>query len=215
MARKGKVCLPATRALLAEAGRGKKHSEETKAKMRAAQAARGPRSEETKAKISAGALGRPKSEATKLAISRAKKGRPGRRLSDEEKAAIGARFSRPWTPAQRAKLTGRASPHFGKPPHHKPRIEYSGILMRSTWEVKFAQYLDEHEILWKYEPTRFDLGDCTYTPDFLLTDDESYWEIKGWFDSRSREKARRFRELFPGTPLVVATRPVLRAAGIL
>lgn len=87
--------------------------------------------------------------------------------------------------------------------------------MRSTWEVKFAQYLDGRGIRWEYEPARFDLGDCTYTPDFYLPDDDTYWEVKGWLDAVSQKKVRRFRELHPDKPLIVATKPVLTMVGAL
>jgi hypothetical protein len=99
-----------------------------------------PTPQETRAKMRAAALGRPKSEAHRKAISEGKRGRPGRRLSEQEIEAIRARrLGTTWSSAQRAKLTGPNSPHFGKPPRHKPRVEYAGVRMRSSWEVAFDE----------------------------------------------------------------------------
>lgn len=214
MPRKGRTASPETRELIAAANRGKRHSEATKEKMRASQSARGPKSEETKAKMRAAALGKPKSEATRLAMSIAKLGRPGRKWTDAQREAMSARrLGTRWSEAQRAKLTGASSPHFGKPPRHKPRVEYAGVKMRSTWEVAFAKRCDCLGLRWEYEPKRFALGSCTYSPDFYLPDSDAYWEVKGWLDTRSQSKVSLMREQYPEVTLVVATKPVLRLFG--
>lgn len=208
---KGAVFSEAHRANIAAARRGTKASEETKAKMRASQALRGPRSEEHKAKISAALLGKPKSDAARQAMSLAKKGKFVRLMSEANKLAIlNAVKGSTWSSHQRAKLSGANSPHWGKPPRHKARIPYRGVLMRSSWEVRFAQACDAQNIDWVYEPVRFDLGIATYTPDFLLPETGALWEVKGWLDSASQCKISAFRELYPEVPLVVASGPVLR-----
>lgn len=190
---------------------GKKHSEATKAKMRVSQAKRGPRSEETKRKISVAALGKPKSEATRKAMSKAWEHRTPRRLSEAEKLAISARMKdQQWTKERRAKISGRNSCHWGKTPKHwLKRVEYNGTKFRSTWEVRCAKALDRRGIRWGYEPKRFDLGDCSYLPDFYLPRTDSFLEVKGWFGASSQRKCALFREKYPEYPLVVVTKRVL------
>jgi predicted nuclease of restriction endonuclease-like RecB superfamily len=112
----------------------------------------------------------------------------------------------------RDRWSGRGNPAFGKTPKHGPRThwhDYAGIKLRSQYEVRFAKVLDARGIKWKYEPKRFDLGDCTYLPDFYLPERGEYWEVKGWMDPSSRKRIERFRELFPDTPLIVANQSVI------
>lgn len=70
------------------------HSEETKARMRAAQQLRRATtvvSAETRAKQSAALKGKPKSDAARAAMSAAKKGKPGRKQTEAEIATFVAR----------------------------------------------------------------------------------------------------------------------------
>jgi len=71
------------------------------------------------------------------------------------------------------------------------------IWLRSTYELAYAKYLDEHKILWMYEMETFDLGDTTYTPDFFLPQFEKFIEIKGWMRKEYQEKIDKFREQYP------------------
>lgn len=109
---------------------------------------------------------------------------------------------------------GPANHKFGKEPSHPgkaiPYVMRSGqtIKLRSTWEVEVAKYLDRREINWVYEPRRFFLGSTTYRPDFYLTDEDVYWEVKGWFHEKAKAKIGAFREMFPEERLVVITKPV-------
>ncbi len=72
------------------------------------------------------------------------------------------------------------NPSFGKPCPHIKHSKYKEIWMRSSYETKFAFFLDLNEIKWQYEPKRFDLGKLTYLPDFYLSEFDCYIEIKGW-----------------------------------
>ena len=60
--------------------------------------------------------------------------------------------------------------------------------MRSTWECKFASYLDSLNVDWEYEIKIFNLvlpcgKPCTYTPDFYIPLTDEFIEIKGhWYD---------------------------------
>lgn len=63
--------------------------------------------------------------------------------------------------------------------HRGTLIPYKGVIMRSTWEHKFALELDELEIPWVYEFKTFDLfNGHRYTPDFYLPDFNLIVEIK-------------------------------------
>ena len=85
----------------------------------------------------------------------------------------------PWTRNSWIKrMIGRNSPRFGKLAIHGKKIKYNGIWMRSTWEVAYAKWLDKQNIKWLYESKVFDLGNCTYTPDFYLPESDTYIEIK-------------------------------------
>lgn len=114
---------------------------------------------------------------------------------------------------ERGVSRGRKNPHFGKNTGRGPRthwVDYRGIKLRSSYEVRLAQQFDRRGIEWQYEPQRFDLGDSTYLPDFFLPQLEVFWEAKGYLDPKSQRKIELFRALHPETPLIVATNPVIR-----
>lgn len=100
--------------------------------------------------------------------------------------------------------------------HIKVRLfEHNGVKMRSSWEVKFAQRLDEMGLEWEYEPTFFTFPNRKrYAPDFYVKAHDVYYEVKGWMKDEAAEKIRMFREFFPEQTLVVLTRPALQLYGI-
>jgi hypothetical protein len=193
--------------------KGFKHSEATLAKLRAAHL--GLRhSAETRAKMRASHLGRPKSSQHAANIARA---RTGTKRSAETIAKMSASMKasvarRGFTAEERAKRSarfkGRLNPAFGKTPLHGPRthwVTYNGVKLRSSYEVVLARGFDALTIKWVYEPERFDLGECSYLPDFYLPELGVYWEAKGWLDPESRRRIQLFRQLYPEKPLIVAT----------
>jgi len=92
---------------------------------------------------------------------------------------------------------------------HGPKPEYKGIRFRSSYEVRVAKALDAYGIAWEYEPKRFNLGTCSYLPDFYLPGLGVYWEVKGYFGRESQKKIELFRSMHPETPLVVATESII------
>lgn len=91
-----------------------------------------------------------------------------------------------------------------------------GFFVRSRWEANYARYLawlkdNGHIVSWEYEPTtfRFDgvsRGPYTYKPDFLVVGKDgghAYHEVKGWMDSGSRSRLKRFTKFYPQYTLVV------------
>jgi len=90
------------------------------------------------------------------------------------------------------------------------------IYFRSKWELRYAQYLQwlkEQNIIqeWEHEPQTFwfeqiKRGTRSYLPDFKVTRTEGshYWvEVKGYFDSKSLTKIKRFRKYYPEEELIV------------
>lgn len=87
---------------------------------------------------------------------------------------------------------------------------------RSRWEANYARYLEwlrlQGEIKdWKHEPKTFwfegiKRGTNSYLPDFWVQENsgaESYHEVKGWMDDRSKTKIRRMAKYHPDVKLIV------------
>ena len=109
----------------------------------------------------------------------------------------------------------RNNPRFGKPPLHGKRIRYKGILMRSTWEVKYAKYLDKNDIKWQYESKTFDLDNTTYTPDFYLPETDTYIEIKGRWRDDAKKKFKKFQKKYYSMNIILLTEKELKKLKIL
>jgi hypothetical protein len=123
--------------------------------------------------------------------------------SAETKAKMSAaKLGKPKTPEHAANiLAGR---------WHGPKPTYRGVQMRSSYEVRFAKVCDATETLWEYEPRRFNLGTCSYLPDFYLPALGIYVEVKGYFSEESQQKVALFRSLHPEFPLVVVMQETLQ-----
>jgi predicted nuclease of restriction endonuclease-like RecB superfamily len=92
---------------------------------------------------------------------------------------------------------GRLNGNFGKPASHGKGDYYKGIWMRSSYEIKFSKYLDDNKVKWIYEPTSFDLGYTSYTPDFYLSETNEYIEVKGYWRDDSKLKVELFKQKYP------------------
>lgn len=209
MARGGWKLSEETRRKISEARKGRKGaspSEETRSKLSAVLRGRpsplkGSRlGEETRAKMSAAHRGKAHDEEARAKIGAAHRGKV---VSAETRERIGAA-------SRRVPRSGRDNVMWGKSPPHGKRIAHKGHVFRSSYEVRCADALDRKGIKWQYEPKRFDLGDCTYLPDFYLPEQDVYWEVKGWLGPNSQRKINRFREVHPEIPLVVVTNSVLK-----
>ena len=110
---------------------------------------------------------------------------------------------------------GENNPMFGKLPTHGKRQYYKDICFRSSWEVKYAKYLDFNNIKWSYESKTFDLGNTTYTPDFYLPETDEYIEIKGWWSDKFDIKLKKFTSLYSNINLTVYEEGALTLLGIL
>ena len=197
--------------------KGKPHSEEHKSALKTARKARGPHSAETRAKMSAAHKGRRNTPEHNANIAKARTGTK-RLPSTVEKmriASTGKKMPEWFKEELRKKFsTPETNPAFGQTPVHAgPRgrwIEYRGIKFRSSYEVRFVKALDARGWSWQYEPQRFNLGSCTYLPDFFVDKLKAYVEVKGWLDPQSKKRISLFRELHPKLPLIVATDQIIR-----
>jgi hypothetical protein len=112
-----------------------------------------------------------------------------------------AKIGKPKSPEHAANILGRM--------WHGPKPMYQGIQFRSSYEVRFAQMCNDAGLAWHYEPERFNLGRCSYLPDFYLPTLGIYIEVKGYFSEESRQKIALFRKLHPEFPLVVVMKCTL------
>jgi hypothetical protein len=73
---------------------------------------------------------------------------------------------------------------------------YNGILFDSSWEMKYAMWLDCSDIKWERCKNRFsyvfDDRRKNYIPDFYLPDTKEYIEIKGFTTDRDLAKWEQF-----------------------
>ncbi len=106
--------------------------------------------------------------------------------------------------------------------HHQQGYRIVGdrnIFFRSSWEVNYACSMEllkkAQQILdWEYEPKTFWFEDIkrgvrSYKPDFKITklDGTHYWvEVKGYLDSKSKTKLKRFKKYYPEEELILKTK---------
>jgi len=111
-------------------------------------------------------------------------------------------------------LVGKKNPMFGKQTHGKFGY-YKNIFMRSSYEIKFAYFLDCSGIKWKYEHKTFDLGNSTYTPDFYLPEFDCYIEIKGYWHPNNIKKFFKFINIYKLINIKILDFDLLSFFGIL
>ncbi len=192
---------------------GRKHSDESKAKMAAEKIRnptnywtgkkRGPMSQAWRDKIAAGNRGKTLPQSAKDHLRQLYTGVP-------RSAETRARMSAGVKPAFRERMRQR---FLGKPCVHPPRqCQYNGIWMRSTFETRVASAFDRLGWSWQYEPERFDLGSCTYLPDFYLPDHDMYVEVKGWYGPNSQRVINAFYQQYgDDKPLAILMKPQIQA----
>jgi predicted DNA-binding protein YlxM (UPF0122 family) len=146
-------------------------------------------------------------DSTKLAKKQGKgsltdKGRKS--LQDSARSRILERYEKGWMPkAGRCKKYRHDSPIAGV------------VWLDGTWELKVAQYLDNHKYTWKRNTIRFEYINLKgrlshYTPDFFIEEIGGYLEIKGYETKLDRCKWSQFKE-----PLTVWKRKDLKELGVI
>ena len=86
------------------------------------------------------------------------------------------------------------------------KTTYKGIEMRSRLETKVAMFLDALKIKWEYEPKTFLLSDGTpYRPDFFLTEDNIWIEVKGLIEEHNKQISLKFVEENKTTLIMISS----------
>ncbi len=88
------------------------------------------------------------------------------------------------------------------------------IWLRSSYEIAYAKYLDENNILWLYEIQTFNLGNTTYTPDFYLPTSNLFIEIKGYMTDKAQNKINKFLDNYNDEGLKILYKEDLIKLGI-
>jgi len=113
----------------------------------------------------------------------------------------------------RKSVKGKNNPMYGKPAPKGSGLGkgqyYKSIWMRSSYEIRYAKYLDKQNIKWLYEFKRFDLGNTTYTPDFYLPKLDIFIEVKGWWRPKAIKKFKLFKKLYPKINIKIITKKEL------
>lgn len=76
------------------------------------------------------------------------------------------------------------------------QVEYNGVMLKGTWEVKTAMWLDGIGEQWQAEvnPQKYiwNRSEHLYFPDFYLPDKDIYIEVKGYKTDRDEAKWSQF-----------------------
>jgi len=115
-------------------------------------------------------------------------------------------------------MAGKNNPMYGRVTHGIGN-KYKKVWMRSSYETKFAYFLDLSRIKWLYEPKAFklivDRKETTYTPDFYLPDFACWIEIKGYWRADAKTKFEVFKEQYPIENIIVFNEALLQKIGVL
>lgn len=174
-----------------------------------------------KTRREAGSYVRTDSQNEKLSESLRKKYESGWNPNTEEhREKLSQQMKSRWSDGTMAEKTKETSLRKYGVYHHTQRDEYVKaaakfsfakqgyrddlrIYFRSSWEANFARYLNFLGKSWVYEPRQFLLSSgISYIPDFYLPSEEIYYEIKGAWVGKAKEKVRLAIEEY-GIKLIV------------
>lgn len=202
------------------------------------------KSEETKRKIGeSNKVSQPKGKLSKLyqrVVSEAEKQATRKRnkervWSDKSKEKLskshaGKKLSAEHIQKKIVAQTGERNHRYGKPAAHGHGQYFSAttgavIWVRSGWELKTAQFLDENNFNWLYEPEAFPIlyeysgqtKQGTYRPDFKIEKDGfiEYWEIKGFWRDDAKVKYEAFVNQYPQIHIRLLQKDDLKTIGII
>jgi len=146
------------------------------------------------------------------------------KMREKNKKEGNPMYGKKYSEEELEKRRGKNNFFYGKKPFHGRGEWYickdgSKVWMRSSWEIKFAKYLDVKNIEWLYEsktfPIIYDNKEGTYTPDFYLIKENEYIEIKGWWRDNSLLKFNSFLESYPKIKIEVYEKNKLKELKIL
>lgn len=123
---------------------------------------------------------------------------------------------------------GKNNPNYGnKAAHGKGQWHISWenkkFWLRSSWEYKYALFLDKNKISYEVEPKAFEikyfiqdqLKEGTYTPDFYLVNSKKYIEIKGYWRDDAKSKYNAFISQYKNINIEVYDKEKLLKLGVL
>ena len=97
---------------------------------------------------------------------------------------------------------------------YKGKFEYKGLYMKSSWEVKYASYLDSIGRQWVYEPSFQLSSGYIYLPDFQLSTGDII-EIKGYMREDAQIKWNMFCVDYPNINKSLLRKDDLKKLGII
>ena len=89
------------------------------------------------------------------------------------------------------------------------KLQGKAVLLKSSYELTYCQYLDKNNIKWLYEPKKFYMedGKTYYIPDFYLPEKNEWREVKGKWYEKSKIKFASFKKLYPNDIIKVVDKP--------
>jgi len=126
------------------------------------------------------------------------------------------------------RFKGKNNPRYGTKASHgrgEWHTSWNGkkFWLRSSWEKKFAEYLDQKKTSYEVEFKAFEITyiydgkikEGTYRPDFYLINEDRYIEVKGYWRDDAEEKYKAFLEQYPEIKIELFNKEKLKETGIL
>lgn len=154
-------------------------------------------------------------ETRSIAVERSVATRKGKKRTDES------------IQKQRESISGKKSHRYGVPAAHGKRfhahIQNVDYVFRSSWELLFAEWLDENGFSFTYEkhhfPITFEIDGVvkhgTYCPDFRIEEYNLYIEVKGFWRDNAKVKFEAFRSQYPDVEIEVWGKEMLEEYGVI
>ena len=77
------------------------------------------------------------------------------------------------------------------------------IKMRNKYQKAYSKYLNKNGIEWQYVPKAFTVGKEKYTPDFYLSETDTYVIIKGYWREDLKKRIELFQKQYFSMNIVV------------
>jgi len=150
--------------------------------------------------------GKENGTATNQYLKARRLGLPDPTVSEEVRKKISdASKKREWTEESKKKLSESMLRAVEKNPEsytknnvcgRVKKIDYNGISLKGSWELKTAQWLDSLNLKWTHEEGPFTYfwegKNKSYFPDFFLEEHNVYLEVKGYKTERDEAKWCQF-----------------------
>jgi hypothetical protein len=121
-----------------------------------------------------------------------------------KRGILSPQYGKHHTKESKEKMRKYRIKYFKTHPPTRPKpffVKELGHGVRSTWEKDVGLLMKNNGIEYGYETKRFDLGDCTYLPDFEINE-KLYVEVKGKLVEKNVKKLLKFQRLYPNITLI-------------